>query len=454
MNNSKIENNWSFNNSTDCKKDINIFDIQKPYYGPRMNSSYVIMPIENPDVKRTKKLSSIGKPIPKNWSWREMATNKIEKGTIRDQGKCGGSWAFSLASALGDRYALKYNITSPYLSPAWILSNVNNNQNEIENNCIKEGNVYNGSKWIEENGVKLETCWPYKIISSNNYQTPASLKNIPNNCCFNCCGENIVERSSIKLYIEPNSTKYIVDLLNNDNQYNDEQQYGIVNAESTIKAIKREIMINGPVVSTFVVYDDFVKYWYNNAPNGEIYIRNSDIQIGGHSVVLTGWGEEKGIKYWEVRNSWGDTGDEGYCKIAISTSTPVEKWIQIDVPFFDGQNWFGGVISFAPGKLENKNYFKKGISYTKTENELKKDILVLENIDDNSKSNIDIKNILLFIILGIIVILILMILYKIFIKKPKVKEIPEIFDPINNISPNYRNNYVVNSDKYINVLPY
>jgi hypothetical protein len=218
-------------------------------------------------------------------------------------------------------------------------------------------------------------------------------------------------------------------------------------------------MTNGPVVSTFVVYDDFMNYWYKDAPNEKIYIRNSDIQIGGHSVVITGWGEENGIKYWEVRNSWGDTGDQGYCKIAISTSTPIDKWIQIDIPYFDGQNWVGGVISFAAGKLENKDYFKKGIMYSKTENEIQNkiqnDILAIQNIDNSSsteKSNI--KNIIFYISVGIVIILIIIIFYKFITKKSKIIKVSDMLDPINVISPNFRNNYVVNTEKYINVLPY
>lgn len=432
-------------NYNDCKKDINIFNDKKPYYGPRMNSSDIIIPAE-PEFKRTKKLYSTGKPIPRKWSWREMATNKIEKGIFRDQGKCGGSWAFAITSALGDRYSIKYNIESPYLSPAWIMTNLINND---ENYCIKQGNIYITSKWLETNGAKLEICWPYEIISNNNFKIPE----IRENCCFNCCDSSIEEKSKIKLYIEPNSTKYIVALRDYNNNY------GIVNAESTIKAIKREIMTNGPVVSTFVVYDDFMNYWYKDAPNEKIYIRNSDIQIGGHSVVITGWGEENGIKYWEVRNSWGDTGDQGYCKIAISTSTPIDKWIQIDIPYFDGQNWFGGVISFAAGKLENKDYFKKGIMYSKTENEIQNkiqnDILAIQNIDNSSsteKSNI--KNIIFYISVGIVIILIIIIFYKFITKKSKIIKVSDMLDPINVISPNFRNNYVVNTEKYINVLPY
>jgi len=43
--------------------------------------------------------------------------------------------------------------------------------------------------------------------------------------------------------------------------------------------------------------------------------------LGGHAVKLIGWGEENGVPYWLMVNSWNeDWGDMGFFKIRRGTN--------------------------------------------------------------------------------------------------------------------------------------
>merc|ERR1719291_962092 len=42
-----------------------------------------------------------------------------------------------------------------------------------------------------------------------------------------------------------------------------------------------------------------------------------------HAVLLVGWGEENGQKYWKLQNSWGpDWGEDGFFRIAAEENEP------------------------------------------------------------------------------------------------------------------------------------
>jgi hypothetical protein len=369
---------WDFKHPTSCTIDQpQLRDLKKPYNGPHLTGSILRMPIP-PNNKKGKSLRALQAEstikVPDSFSWRKIGADQIE--TARDQKLCGSCWSFAISTVLGDRFALKNQIQAPKPSPAWFASLGTN----IDNQPGCQGAVpWDAALSLENgNGIKLESCWSYDIISDNQkYGGPGIVQTgneklyvAPNplntkdlsNCCYNCCGDKVSLESQVLLTTKKGSTKYFgqttVDQITTD--------YNINDINNIIRDIQIEIMSNGPVACGYSVQEDFMNYWSNNAKNGDVFIPKtitiSEQMINGHEVVITGWGVQNGIKFWEIRNSWGATGDNGYCKIAFASEIKPEYRIGIDIPIIIQGTFFGGVISFDPSDLSNLNdLISKGV---------------------------------------------------------------------------------------------
>jgi len=100
--------------------------------------------------------------------------------------------------------------------------------------------------------------------------------------------------------------------------------------------IRRDIYHWGPACSAMKIFADFI-FW-----NGEgIYEwdkKSGQIKEYGHAVIIVGWGEENGKKYWNVCNTWGDKwGDKGYFKILRgSNNCEIEENVFNGYPILPG----------------------------------------------------------------------------------------------------------------------
>jgi len=83
--------------------------------------------------------------------------------------------------------------------------------------------------------------------------------------------------------------------------------------------IKREILKNGPVVSSMTVFTDFLTYKESNYHKTEDAFKFN----GQHVVKIIGWDRQAdGHEFWLIENTWGaDWGEQGTARSPLIKSS-------------------------------------------------------------------------------------------------------------------------------------
>lgn len=182
---------------------------------------------------------------------------------IRNQEQCGSCWAFSSSEMLSDRFCIASNgAINTVLSPQFMVS------------CDKYDAGCNGGgmdslwKFLTTTGTVTEECWPYE---SGKGHVPS-------------CRSTCVNGSAMKMYkADAKSVKNF--------------------RKGDVQAIQQDIMDHGPIMSGFMVYQDFMQY------SSGVYHHVTGSLLGGHAIKVVGWGVDSQSKkpYWIIANSWGST---------------------------------------------------------------------------------------------------------------------------------------------------
>jgi len=202
---------------------------------------------------------------PESFNYKTAFPNCVQD-TV-DMGKtCGASYAFVTAQTVAERNCIVNKASTVNKLSAQELLKC-----DIMNNGCKNGFLNVALDHVRSKGLVDEDCLPYK---------PEAEK------CEGMCDSQIRTRI--------------------DN-------YCLLIGEEDIK---RDIMKNGPAVSTIHTYIDFLTYKSGLYTKGDEVARFS----GQHAVRIVGWGvdneNESNTKYWIIQNTWGKTwGEDGFAKI-------------------------------------------------------------------------------------------------------------------------------------------
>jgi hypothetical protein len=94
-----------------------------------------------------------------------------------------------------------------------------------------------------------------------------------------------------------------------------DRTYRIQGYDSTTSTaqMKRWLVEEGPLVTTFSVYEDFDAYFWAPGPKG-VYTHHVGDLRGGHAVLTVGYDDNESC--WICKNNWGsDGGDAGFFRI-------------------------------------------------------------------------------------------------------------------------------------------
>jgi cathepsin B len=208
---------------------------------------------------------TITSSLPKEFDSRKQWPDCILP--VRDQQHCGSCWAFSGTEVLQDRFCIATNgKVKTVFSPQYMLS-----CDKVDQGC-NGGQLNSAWQYFEDTGVVSDECFPY--VSGDGTKMPR-------------CPDD----SKCTIY---------------------KAKKGSSKGLTCPTQIKQDLMTNGPVQTGFIVYEDFMHY------KSGIYEHNHGERMGGHAVVIIGWGEENGKEYWIAQNSWGPTwGENGFFRIKV-----------------------------------------------------------------------------------------------------------------------------------------
>jgi len=348
--------------------------------------------------------------IPENFNWR---TDKNKGHLISKPGNqmlCGSCWAISAAGIISDNFVVSNLVQwNPQISVTWIL----NNYPQLQCGGGNPAKVFNDIRTASSKnmGLTSDCCIDYSWCATNEHCNGNAQSHLDNTKftskqlsalipkkkgCYCVAKEHYLYKITEPVYTIAIGAK------TKDSNIITEKDW-----PAQLINIKKHIMLQGPVLGGFLVFENFMNgIWTSpNKSNKGIYLENGIYDTGGnvvfddnqvdskhykgsHAVAIIGWGVEKNVvvdnngtqkdvPYWYCRNSWTEKWgkDGGYFKMAMY---PHNKMAQFDkiviLSTKTGRRQAGGIVLIKTtekpvksnfDKIDNDNTIFKGTDFDK-----------------------------------------------------------------------------------------
>jgi len=201
-------------------------------------------------------LKNVFGDLPTTFDWRDQKA----VGDVRDQGQCGSCWAFSAVGNLEGLYAIKHQQLLDLSEQQLVDCDKDQDQG------CNGGWMDNAFQYLQSHGIEREADYPYTARDGK--------------CKYND-SKGVFKVASFK------------DISQNESE------------------IQRVLVENGPLS---VAVDASSFQFYSGG------INDCSFSYLNHGVTLVGYGEEAGVKFWTIKNSWGKGwGEKGYIRIPRGT---------------------------------------------------------------------------------------------------------------------------------------